>query len=554
MSGPSAGTPPLATARAHRLVYGSLALVALLLAWLLMWHISSDDPWYRNADMNIHNVADALSLNSGYPLGIVDQPATTTKLLLAFDFRLRNAVGAQPVWTLKRFARSPDPIAELAELVRIGRAHSRTLVVLFTLFAAGFVGQITRRFEIACLAVVLLSGCSGLLFHGLLLRPELLCTIFGVMAMHCGWLATRTDRSRGRTLWLVLAGACSGLAILSKLPGLIYLFLVFGWCAVAPLLASREARKPSGPPPFGAGVSMILPAIALAVFASLLSLAASGADLHPTAALRLRLLAGLTALLPLLLFVRSPFRFTTYLVDRTLEFAFLLGGLLGACVGWFALLHATLPPPAAASYAAKVLNVVFFPDPLAQLYTQSGSVHRLRELLRFFAESPVLLVATTVFVVALFCFRRADLRLRVFALFFFAQSLGMMWLMSKRQYFNQYSIFVEVPLALTWCFGLAALQEWWQHRSEASERRWPAALVLTAAFILILTMPLKLIPKYRSNQDDAALPVPDLTITFLYDHDVHPAAYLAAMKARYPSRPDFVQALNRFLADPSNRR
>jgi len=547
--------PPLPppAGKSHRLAHAGIALLALVFATLVMTRISRNDPWHRNTDMNIHNIADALSLNSGYPLGIVDQPATTTKLLLAFDFRLRGAVGAQPVWTLKRFARSPDLIAQLADLVRAGRQHSRALVVLFILFAGFFVAQATRRFELGCLAVVLLSGCSGLLFHGLLIRPELLCTIFGVMAMHCGWLATQSTRAAGRTLWLVLAGAGGGFAILSKLPGLYFLFLVFGWCAISPLIALAEGRGASSAPPFSPRAMLILPAIGLILLLCVLSFSAAGSEVHPAAARRLRLLVGLAALLPLLQLVRSPSRITSYLVDRALEFALLLGGALGACVGWFVALRATMPPAAAANYGVKVLDVVFFPDPLVQLYTQPGIAHRLHGLLRFFVESPVLLVTTTVFALALLGLRGVNLRLRAFALLFFAQSIGMIWMMSKRQYFSQYSIFVEVPLALTWCFGLAALQEWWQRRANETERRWPAAIAVTAAFILMLTMPLDLAAKYIGYQDDASVPVSDFTITFLYDHDAHPEAYRAAMKARYPTRPEFVQALSRYLADPAHR-
>jgi hypothetical protein len=47
--------------------------------------------------------------------------------------------------------------------------------------------------------------------------------------------------------------------------------------------------------------------------------------------------------------------------------------------------------------------------------------------------------------------------------------------------------------------------------------------------------------------------VNELTVTYLYDHDAHPAAYLAALKARYPTRNDFIAELNLFLANPANR-
>jgi hypothetical protein len=110
-----------------------------------------------------------------------------------------------------------------------------------------------------------------------------------------------------------------------------------------------------------------------------------------------------------------------------------------------------------------------------------------------------------------------------------------------------------VPRLLAWAFGLAALHEWWLRRAPASEQRWPVALATAAAFILVLTAPMDLRSKYNGYQEDSALPVNELTVTYLYDHDAHPAAYLAALKARYPTRNDFIAELNLFLANPANR-
>jgi len=133
------------------------------------------------------------------------------------------------------------------------------------------------------------------------------------------------------------------------------------------------------------------------------------------------------------------------------------------------------------------------------------------------------------------------------------QGLGMTALMSQRQFLDQYSIFAQVPLLLAWAFGLASLQDWWRDRSPASEQRWPVALATAAAFILVLTAPLDLRSKYHGYQNDASLPVSELTLTYLYDHDAHPPAFLAALKSRYPTRAEFAAELNLFLSTPANR-
>lgn len=538
----------------HRLLLMILAGFALAMAWVSMWRISARDPWYRNTNMNIHNVADALSLNSGYAPGVVDQPGTLPKFLLALDYRVRNEFGLLPVWTLKRFARSPDPLHEFARLVQVGREHSRLLVILFILFTAGFVGQVTRRFDFACFTVALLCGSSGLLFHGLLTRPELLCAGFGgVLAFHCAWLATATTRSTARALWLVLAGVCVGLAVLSKLPAWFYLALLGLWCCLAPLLPLPGGTAPPAAQAHRGWTIAVCVTAGLATLALLFALGRGQNLPDLVAAARLRTLAVVVALLPILALAGARGPVARYLVERLIDLALLFAGMIAACTGWFVVLRTTLPPEAAAAGMAKILNTVFHPDPLVRLFTLPGEDHRFREILRFVMETPALFAATVVLAVGLAFFRPAPARQRALVFFLLVQGLGMTALMSQREFLAQYSIFAQVPLLLAWAIGLAALHERWLRCAPASEQRWPVALATTAAFILVLTAPLELRSKYRGYQKDAALPVNELTVTYLYDHDAHPPAYLAALKARYPTRDEFVSKLNQFLADPANR-
>lgn len=538
----------------HRVVVVSLALVALVFAWGRMATISRDDPWYRNTDMNIHNIADALAINSGFTPGIVDQPGAPSKFLLALDFRLRNEVGALPVWHLKRFARSENPLREISRLVDIGREHSRLLVIFFILIAAAFVGQVTRRFEATCLTIVLLSGSAGLLFHGLLLRPELLCTGFGsLLGMHCIWLATAARRPADRSLWLVLAGASVGLALLAKLPGLLYLILVCLWCCVAPLLPSPGPDTPPAAGPSGRWTVAVGLAMSVTMLLLLRVLNTRPELIDHIALIRLRLMAVTVALMPLLLFTATSSRVLRFLTARALELSLVLCGILASWVGWFGLLRTTMPATNAVDYLAKILNTVVYPDPLLALFTHPGEAHRLREMLRFFTESPVLFILTGLLVLWLVLFRGGHVRWRAFALLQFVLAIGMVVLLSKRQFLNQYPVFVEVPLMLTWSFGLAAMYAWWRDQADAGELRWPVSVAMTAAVILSLSGSLKLRSTYLANQDDRSVPVRDLTITFLYDHDAHPAAYLSAMRQRYPTRTQFAEELNRFLADPANR-
>ncbi len=49
------------------------------------------------------------------------------------------------------------------------------------------------------------------------------------------------------------------------------------------------------------------------------------------------------------------------------------------------------------------------------------------------------------------------------------------------------------------------------------------------------------------------LPVSELTVTFMFDHDAHTSAYHEIMRKHCNSRQEFVRALNAYLADPANR-
>ena len=127
-------------------------------------------------------------------------------------------------------------------------------------------------------------------------------------------------------------------------------------------------------------------------------------------------------------------------------------------------------------------------------------------------------------------------------------------LMSRRYFTPQYSIFPQVPLLLVLSFSLAVFLGHWRRQPQpAGGSHWAVPLILTAAFALMLAGFFRIQRKYTNYQDDAALPVNHLTLTFLFDHDVHPPAYLKVMKDHYGDREQFAKALQQYLADPANR-
>lgn len=543
---------PLIGQRSHTLMLAFIALTALTAAWHWMAFISSQDPWYRNTDMNVHNLVDALSLNSGYSPHFVDQPAAPTKFLLALDYRIRNELGLLPTWTLKRFARSPNLLREYAPLIQAERVHSRILVMLVIIATAAIIGHVTRRFDLACFGTVLLSGSTGLLFHGLLIRPELLCVGFGsVLALYTIWLAGKAIRPAVHVFWVLLAGMCVGLALLSKLPALYYGAVTFAACCLLPWSPPRERSGTDRT------VFPLAALIGLAAGAGLLGLLLltnpSTEFLSSTALARMRLAAICAALLPLVGLAQPQTMATRFVRARLLDGCVLFAGVIISLLLWHGLLRTVLPAPAASEYLARILNTVFYPDPLFRLYTNPDEQHRFQELGHFFLEMPGLFITTAALTCLVGLSRTVPRQTHVLLGLLMAQGIGMAVLLSKRQFLAQYIVFAQLPFLAIWPIALAALHDRWQATAPASEQRWPVALAISAALTLSISGLLELRPKYRNYQDDKAIPVRDLTVTFLYDNDAHPPAYLAAMKARYPSRQEFTAALNSYLSAPANR-
>ncbi len=553
--------PPAAPARHDpatgpawpRLYAVVLALASLLIAWISLARISGADPWYRNTDMNIHNMADALALNSGLPPSYVDQPGVPLKNLLALDYRLQHALGLLPIWNLPTFGASADPLREIPPLIHAARIHSRILVMLFILCAALLAYAVTRELDTACLAVVLLCGSSGLLFHGLLTRPELLCVGFGlVLALLCLWRATLARAWPGRHLWVFLAGLLCGAAALEKLPGVCYLTLAGGWCWLVALGSGKTAAESASAGDRASFWGGLLPlAGSVAVLWLLFRLDAYHDDLGRVVLVRLRLAAVLAGVVPLLVIFAVRHHRGSFLIDRARELALLGGGALAALPLAFLLLRCVLPEPGALKYVAAILPVLVDPGLYMKvILTAKPDVGH--EFLSFLMETPWLFASATLLAVGVGLRRATPPRLRALIAVLLASALGLALVMSRRQFLAQYSIFPQVPLLLVWVLGLSALRIGWPGISSTAGR-WLGLLALAAAFVLVLTAPARTRLKYYNFQDDLALPVRDLTLTFLFDHDAHTEAYRKIMRDHYGDRESFARTLEQYLADPANR-
>jgi len=541
--------------RWYRLIVMTMALGALAFAWANMAFISRTDPWYRNTDMNIHNMADALAINSSQSPNTVDQPGLPLKFLLALDFRVRHYLGLLPVWNLRKFGASPNPLREIAPLIRAERVHSRILVLTFILASAVFTYAVTREMDAACLTVLLLCGNSGLLFHGQLIRPELLCVGLGnVLGLLCVWQATCARSWRAKNAWLFAAGVLGGLATFEKLPGVCYLVLIYAWCWLSALLAARREDSGTSPRPLGPVFWRGLgPAVAgVSVLWLLFQLTNYQDVLGPVVVQRLRTAAVITGLLPLAALWFEPNRFVRFVLDRGEELAVLAAGALATLPLGYLLLRGVMTEPAASTYLARVLHFLINPVPTVNLFL-SAKPDVGREFMVFLREAPVLVAGAFTATIAVSMLRAVPLRLKALICLLLIGSLGLTLLLCRRYFADQYSIFLHVPLLLAVVFSVSGFGMWWRQSHPVTGAHWTRPLVLAAAIVIALTIYPRLEPKYTLYRDDVSLPVSDLTLTFIFDHDAHPQAYLQIMKEHYGTRAAFTKTLDQYLANPANR-
>ncbi len=535
----------------HRHIAGGLALLALVIAWVCMTRISSEDPWYRNTDMNMHNLVDALAINSNISPNPFAQPAVPLKYLLALDYRIRHYLGVLPVWNMKKFGDSADPLREIPRLIRIERVQSRVLVIALILAAGVLVHTVTRDFTAACGGVILLCSGAGLLFQGLLIRPELLCVGFGnILALGCAWRATLASRWPARHGWLFLAGLLGGAAALEKLPGVCYVALCYGWCWLSALIARRtDPADQTGQPGFRAG---LLPAAGgVSVLWLLWQLDSFHDELGPVVLGRLRFAAVAIAVLPLLVLRTGRHPLRVFLTERARELALLGGGALAALPLSYLLLRGVMTEQPASHYMTGVLHFLVNPAPYMESFLSGKEAARLA-LLTSLKDTPFLFGGAALLAGGVWLVRPVPLRLKAFMGLLLAAALGLTYLMSKRHFSHQYSVFPEVPLLLVWTLGFHALVLGWRSRRPV-QAAWTGLLVCLASLALVLTVHRRVQPRYYFYQDDVSLPVNHLTLTFLFDHDAHAAAYLKIMRDHYGSREEFARVLEKYLADPAHR-
>jgi hypothetical protein len=196
--------------------------------------------YWRNADMDLMVVYNALVLNDGKPQLFFDHTAYLTILSLKLWFRLLHALGLLDAYSLSAIPPASNAAAFDAAMtgaVRAGRVLAWLIATSCVLIFAALVRRIVRDWRIALLATFAFAFSGGIAVHSRILRSELVAAcpvIFALMILmvvgrSLQHRAAAMDGSRRRIMrsWSGEQGAGN----------------FADWCAAAAVVAVRQPEE-----------------------------------------------------------------------------------------------------------------------------------------------------------------------------------------------------------------------------------------------------------------------------------------------------------------------
>jgi hypothetical protein len=372
------------------------------------------------------------------------------KSLLAMDYRIRHGLGQLDVWNLGELDAQPNPLTSIPNLISAGREHSRILVSAFIVLVGIVIYVLCRSVKMAALGVIFVAGSSGLMFHGLLVRPELLCTLLGqVLALACIWCGIQAGFRPWGGLWFAAAGLCAGFAILEKLPGLLYLFVYCTWVIVDALVKKTlvDAVGPSRErlPGWQIDLSWIVISVGATV-GFILFLGKHSGEIKPFQVTRLLLISGALAGGAFLIYL-PLFEKLGHGLQASLRRSLLLGS--GAMVSLplsYLFLRQTMSRIDASNYLALVVRVIISPNDVIKAYASNTSV--FSEFIKFISYNPWLLTFAISATILAWIFVKNQYCFKVSCTILLITALGASMMMAKRYWAPQYIIFTQVPTIL----------------------------------------------------------------------------------------------------------
>jgi Dolichyl-phosphate-mannose-protein mannosyltransferase len=246
-------------------------LIALALAMVVpLWH-DPLRPYFRSPDPDLVFSFQPLQLNDGVDAINAEHTGYVYFLLFSVVLRVVHFLRLIPVDRTTSLLPLSDAAFDAAYrgVILVGRGLSVALAGCFIVLVFAGTRALTRSPKAAALAAILLAVSEGTAIQSLLLRTELLASMFSVAAFFSLILAIRATDGRNAA-WLAVAGACIALALGTKVQSI---FIVLA----LPIIAIVFGRPP---PPYS---GPLLPAERTATALALAMLAIAAAI--PAAAL-----------------------------------------------------------------------------------------------------------------------------------------------------------------------------------------------------------------------------------------------------------------------------
>src|SRR5580704_9823616 len=195
---------------------GLAAIVASLAASFFLYGYAL--VYWRNADMDLMVIYNALVLNDGKPQQFFDHTGYLTILSVKFWLEMLHAFGLLGSYSLSSMPPASDPQgfdAAMTSAVRAGRLLAWLIATASVLIFAGLIRAIMRDWRLALIATFAFAFSGGLAVHERILRTELVAAcpvIFALMIMIV--IGRRADIAR--PLWMALASALCVLGLENK--------------------------------------------------------------------------------------------------------------------------------------------------------------------------------------------------------------------------------------------------------------------------------------------------------------------------------------------------
>jgi hypothetical protein len=226
--------------------------------------------YWRNADMDLMVIYNALVLNDGKPQLFFDHTAYLTILSLKLWFQLLHALGLLDGYSLSAIPPASNAAAfdaAMTSTVRAGRVLAWLIATGCVLIFAALVRRIVRDWRIGLMATFAFAFSGGIAVHSRILRSELVAAcpvIFTLMVL----IVVGRSGSIARPLWMAVAAGLCVLGLENKVQAILLI-------AVLPLLALPFGGSKSGSVAFWSNTRSSWLATGIAAVAAIASASAA---------------------------------------------------------------------------------------------------------------------------------------------------------------------------------------------------------------------------------------------------------------------------------------